>query len=115
MVEIIWQFVVREECRGQFELAYGPGGAWSKLFSDSPGFRGTALLRDENDPKRYLTVDMWDSVGQRERWLFERKDEYTKMDATFSEWTESEMELGTFRVLAEGTVRPRGGARRSRH
>jgi hypothetical protein len=37
------------------------------------------------------------------------------MDATFSEWTESEMELGTFRVLAEGTVRPRGGARRSRH
>ncbi|MEJ2607138.1 MAG: antibiotic biosynthesis monooxygenase [Anaerolineales bacterium] len=78
MVEIIWQFVVREECRGQFELAYGPGGAWSKLFSDSPGFRGTALLRDEDDPKRYLTVDMWDSVGQRERWLFERKDEYTK-------------------------------------
>jgi len=115
MVEIIWEFVVREECRGQFELAYGPGGAWSKLFSDSPGFRGTTLLRDEYDPRRYLTIDIWDSVDQREQCLSERKDEYAEMDTAFTEWTESEKDVGTFRVLAEGTVRPRGGARRSRH
>ena len=48
MVEIVWEFVVREETRGQFELAYGPGGAWSKLFARCLGFRGTTLLRDTN-------------------------------------------------------------------
>ena len=47
MVEIVWEFVVKEEARGQFELAYGPGGAWSKLFARCPGFRGTTLLRDK--------------------------------------------------------------------
>jgi len=114
MVEIIWEFIVREESRGQFELAYGPGGAWSKLFSGSPGFRGTTLLRDENDPRRYLTIDLWDNVAQRKDWLSERKDENAELDAAFAEWTESEKELGTFRVLAEATVRPRGSARRRR-
>jgi hypothetical protein len=27
MIEIVWEFVVKEEARGQFELVYGPGGA----------------------------------------------------------------------------------------
>jgi hypothetical protein len=36
MIEIVWEFVVKEEARGQFELAYGPGGAWSKLFARWP-------------------------------------------------------------------------------
>ncbi len=26
MVEIVWEFIVKEKARGQFELAYGPGG-----------------------------------------------------------------------------------------
>ena len=45
MVEIVCEFVVKEETRGQFELAYG--GAWSKLFTRCPGFRGTTVLRDK--------------------------------------------------------------------
>ena len=50
MIEIVWEYVVKEEARGQFELAYGPGGAWSKLFARCPGFRGTTLLRDTKNP-----------------------------------------------------------------
>jgi len=114
MIEIIWEFVVKEEARGQFELAYGPGGAWSKLFARCPGFRGTTLLRDTKNPRRYLTIEFWDTGTQREQMLAERKAEYSNLDAAFADWTESKTEVGIFRVLAEATVRPRGRARRSK-
>ena len=114
MIEIVWEFVVKEEARGQFELAYGPGGAWSKLFARCPGFRGTTLLRDTKNPRRYLTIDLWDTGVQREQMLAERKAEYSNLDAAFADWTESRTEVGIFRVLAEATVHPRGRARRSK-
>jgi heme-degrading monooxygenase HmoA len=114
MVEIVWEFVVKEEARGQFELAYGPGGAWSKLFAQCPGFRGTTLLRDTKNPRRYLTIEFWDTVAQREQMLAERKAEYSSLDAAFADWTESKTEVGIFRVLAEATVHPRGRAGRSK-
>jgi heme-degrading monooxygenase HmoA len=98
MVEIIWEFVVKEEARGQFELAYGPGGAWSKLFARSPVFRGTTLLRDTKNPGRYLAIDFWETEAQREQVLAERKAEYSNLDAAFANWTESRTEVGVFRV-----------------
>ena len=114
MIEIVWEFVVKEEARGQFELAYGPGGAWSKLFARSPGFRGTTLLRDTKNPRRYLAIDLWDTEAEREQVLTERKAEYSSLDAAFRDWTESRTEVGIFRVLAEATVHPRGRARHSK-
>ncbi len=112
MIEIVWEYLIKEEAQGQFELAYGPGGAWSRLFSQSPGFRGTTLLRDINNPRRFLTIDIWDSLEKREQALAEHQEEYDRLDATFAEWTELERELGVYRVLAEGTVRPRAKTRR---
>ena len=114
MIEIICEFVVKEETRGRFELAYGPGGAWSKLFARSPGFRGTTLLRDTKNPRRYLTIDLWQTGAHREQALAERKAEYSDLEAAFGEWTESKTEVGIFSVLAEATVRPRGRAGRSK-
>jgi len=114
MVEIVWAFVVKEEARGQFELAYGPGGAWSKLFARCPGFRGTTVLRDTKNPRRYLTIDLWETGAQREQALAESKAEYSDLEAAFGEWTESKTEVGIFSVLAEATVRPRGRAGRSK-
>ena len=114
MIEIVCEFVVKEEVRGQFDLAYGPGGAWSNMFAQCPGFRGTTLLRDTKNPRRYLMIDLWDTLAQREQILAERKDEYSNLDAIFTDWTESRTEVGIFRVLAEATVHPRGRARRSK-
>ena len=108
MIEIVWEFVVREEAQGQFELAFGPGGAWGKLFASCQGFRGTTLLRDAKSPRRYLAIDLWDTEAQREQMLAEHETEYAKLDASFADWTESKKEVGIFRVMAEATVRPRG-------
>ncbi len=114
MVEIVWEFVVKEEARGQFELAYGPGGAWSKLFARYPGFRGTTVLRDTENPRRYLTIDLWETAAQREQALDEREAEYSNLDAAFGDWIESRTEVGIFSVRAEATVHPRGRAGRTK-
>jgi heme-degrading monooxygenase HmoA len=108
MVEFVWEFIVKEQARGQFELSYGPGGAWSKLFAQCTGFRGTTLLRDTKDPRRYLAIDLWDTEAQREQALAEHMDEFADLLAAMTEWTESTSEVGSFRILAEATVRPRG-------
>jgi hypothetical protein len=112
MIEVVCEFIVKEEARGQFELAYGPGGAWSRLFAGAPGFRGTTLLRDTQDPRRYLAVDVWDTEDQRALALAGCSDDYAALEAAFGDWTESWTEMGVFRVQAEATVRPRGRARR---
>jgi len=113
MIQIIQEFVVKEEARSQFELLFGPGGAWGALFSRCPGFRGTALLRDTKDRRRYLAVDFWEAESQRERALADHEAEYAKLDAAFAEWVESRIEVGSFRVLAEATVRPHDRAGRT--
>ena len=114
MIEVVCEFVIKEEARGQFELAYGPGGLWSKLYAQRAGFRGTTLMRDMKNPGRYLTVDLWDTEAQRDQTLSECKTEYSYLEATLADWSESKTEVGIFRVLAEGTVRPRGKTRPSK-
>jgi hypothetical protein len=114
MIEIVYEFVVKEESRGQFELTFGQGGAWSKLFARCQGFRGATLLRDIENPQRYLLIDLWDTVAQREQALDECKAEYAQLEAAFVDWTESKIEVGIFRVQAEATVRPRGKTRQAR-
>jgi heme-degrading monooxygenase HmoA len=113
MVEVIWEFVVKEEARRRFELAYGPGGAWSNLFARCPGFRGTTLLRDTQNPRRYLAIDLWESADQRVQALAEHEAEYASLDAAYADWAESETEVGIFSLLAEATVHPRGRRGRS--
>jgi hypothetical protein len=111
MIEVVCAFEVKEPYRGQFELAYGPGGAWSGLFGDAPGYRGTSLLRDTRDPRRYLAIEVWDAESQREGALADRAADYARLEATFRDWTESWSEVGIYRVQTEATVRPRGSAR----
>jgi heme-degrading monooxygenase HmoA len=112
MIEIVFEYVVNEEARGLFELAYGPGGAWSKLYARCQGFRGATLLRDEENPRRYLVIELWDTSADRGQALSEQEAEYADLESTLGGWTETQTKLGTYRVLAEATVRPRGRPRR---
>ena len=61
MFVVVWQFEIAEEKIAAFEAAYGPEGAWAKLFRSSPDYRGTELLRDAYVPGSYLTIDRWAS------------------------------------------------------
>ena len=117
MVEIVWEFVVKEGAIGQFELAYGPGGAWSNLFARSPGFRGITVLRDTKNRRRYLAIDVWDTEGQREQTLAECEGEYAELEAALGEWTESGLRWASSAswlrrrcalVAEQGGARPEG-------
>jgi hypothetical protein len=112
MVEVVWEFVVRDQVRGQFELAFGPGGAWSKLFAKSPGFRGTTLMRDLKNSRRYLVIELWNDEAGRDQSITEQQAEYADLVAVFDEWAELKIDLGIFSVRADATVRPRGKAGR---
>lgn len=114
MIEIVWEFLVKEGAQGQFELLYGPGGAWSKVSSNASGFRGTTLLRDEENPQRYLTIEVWDSTEQHEQMLLENRSKVSELDEAFTEWTISHNKLGTFRTLTEASVRARRRTSRKR-
>jgi hypothetical protein len=105
MIQIVWQYEVKEEGRSKFELAYGPGGAWSNLFAWAPGYRGTFLLRDSENPRKYPTIDVWDAVEDYLDFLDQHREEYAAMEVALSELVISEARLGAYKPLAEATVR----------
>jgi hypothetical protein len=112
MIEVVYEVMTQPGAGGRFELVFGPGGAWSDLFSDCPGFRGTTVLRDIADPRRYMIVDLWDSEVDRERAISEQQDAYLALEADLDAWTTTRRDLGTFRVLNRATVRSRPTSRR---
>ena len=101
MIRVIWEFVVHADAAPRFLRAYGPDGDWARLFAAHDGFRGTVLLRDLAHPRRYLTVDSWDSAEHRAAMLASAREEYERLDRACSELTESERDLGTFVVDGE--------------
>jgi heme-degrading monooxygenase HmoA len=116
MIQYVQEITVKEAARGLFELSYGPGGAWSRLFAQAPGFRGITLLRDTADADRYLAFESWDTAAHREQALRDHEEAYAALAAYLAEWTSAVTNLGAFQVRAEGTVRPqaRSPGRRSR-
>lgn len=96
----IWEFIVAAPHVDAFTRAYGPEGAWVELFSRDPGYIGTELLRDSEDPRRFLTVDHWIS---REVWIAFRQrvdEEFQAIDRACEAFTEREAYLGDFELVA---------------
>ena len=114
MIEVVYEFIVKNESRGRFELAYGPGGAWSQVFAPCEGFRGITVMRDLENPRRYLTIELWDSADQRQLAFSKQKTEGDELNSMMANWTDSITEVGIFRVMAEATVRPHGKTRRTK-
>jgi len=113
MIEIIWEYVVKEEAQDQFRLAYGPGGAWSKLFAQCPGFQGINVLRDMKNPRRYLMIEIWKTEALRELALAKHKAEFSELEIVLDGLIESKTKIGIFSMLTEATVRPIGTKRQS--
>ena len=52
-----------------FIAAYGPAGAWSRLFARAEGYGGTQLYRDVDKADRFLTVDRWADAARWDAFL----------------------------------------------
>jgi hypothetical protein len=97
MVRIIWSFLVRPEHEKQFVSIYGPKGDWAQLFTKSPAYHGTQLLRDSS--RRYVTVDSWNSLEDFETFKHQFEHDYRALDTRCESLTQLEEKIGVFQVI----------------
>ena len=80
----------------EFERVYGANGDWAQFFRDGRGFVGTELLRDVEQPGRYLVVDRWESRDAYNAFVEEHRDDYMRrVDETVFLY-DHELRFGTF-------------------
>lgn len=101
MLVILWEFRVRPGAEAAFEGAYGPGGAWGRLFARAEGWLGTELLRDGTVPGRYLTLDRWTSAAAYDAFLATHREEYAALDRECGTLAADERLLGRFEAVGE--------------
>ena len=97
MYIIIWEFIVEEEKSKTFEDAYGVNGGWVTLFRHSEEYKGTSLLQDSQNPRRYLTIDRWVSKRAYDSFRESHAAEYRALDDKCATLTTSESIVGTFK------------------
>ena len=97
MIALVWRFEVRDAEREAFEQAYGPEGAWARLFARADGYRGTELFRA--DDGSYLTLDVWRSRGDFDAFLAGHRSAYEALDLETEALTRCEHRIGEYEVI----------------
>ncbi len=92
----LWEFIVLPARQAVFEAEYGPDGRWIALFRQAPGFLGSELLHDRTDPRRYLTIDRWESADSYRDFRRRFAAEYDRLDREFEGLTAREAPLGEY-------------------
>jgi heme-degrading monooxygenase HmoA len=98
MFVVVWQFEIAEEKVPAFEAAYGPEGAWARLFSTSANYLGTELLRDAYIHFTYLTIDRWASEDDFRAFRKDHDLEYESLDRSCDSLTSREIRIGAYTV-----------------
>lgn len=96
MFVYLWEYVVPRQHQPDFEREYGPEGSWTALFSRSPLYLGTTLLRDESNDERFVTIDRWKSERAHSEFVESVRAEFEELDARCEELTDSETLIGRF-------------------
>ena len=65
VIALVFRYEVRDPA--DFERVYGPEGEWAQFFRSGAGYIGTELLRDVEEPDRYLVIDRWESARRLQR------------------------------------------------
>src|SRR4029079_996852 len=94
MLALLFSYEARDP--EEFERAYGPEGEWAEFFDGGSGYVGTELLRDVENPGRYLVVDRWESREAYQAVVEEHRDEYMRRVDESAFHYDSELRLGTF-------------------
>ena len=90
------EFIVATRHLNEFERHYGPQGSWVQLFSQSAGYIQTLLLRDSTDPRRFVTVDRWESDDAYRKFRSTFSRQYADLDCRCEQLTVRESLIGEF-------------------
>ena len=94
MIALVFRYEVRDG--GEFERVYGPDGEWAHFFRTGSGYIGTELLKDLEEPDRYLVIDRWESADAYNAFLAEHHDEYIRRSDESRFHYVQELRFGTF-------------------
>ena len=105
-IQSIWAYTVKNDFLHHFKDVYGPNGSWVKLFRRFPGYLKTELIRDLDDPFRFITVDYWESYTLFLSMKKNSSTEYASLDTLCGTYTSSEHHIGVFEVVGENEADP---------
>jgi heme-degrading monooxygenase HmoA len=94
VIALVFAYDVRSA--EEFETAYGAEGEWAQFFRRGTGYVGTELLRDVEQPGRYLVVDRWASREAYNAFVSEHRDEYMRRVDETAYLYDQELRFGTF-------------------
>ena len=94
MIALVFSYDVRDA--HEFERVYGADGDWAAFFRGARGYIGTELLRDREQPGRYLVVDRWESPETYNDFVEANRDEYMRRVDESAYLHERELRIGTF-------------------
>jgi heme-degrading monooxygenase HmoA len=80
----------------EFERVYGAEGEWAQFFRQGDGYIGTELLRDLDEPERYLVIDRWSSIDAYNAFVSENQVEYLRRSDEARIYYEQELRFGAF-------------------
>lgn len=100
MIAIVFRYEVRDP--DTFEAEYGPEGDWAQFFRQGTGYIGTELLRDVDEPERYLVIDRWESAEAYNGFLSEHNEEYMRRGDESRFHYVQELRFGTFENVWNG-------------
>ncbi len=92
----LWEFIVKADRLDEFEREYGPEGAWVALFRQARGYVESVLLRDAVNPRRFLTIDRWQSAQAYRAFRSAFSRPYAELDRRCEHLTVTETSLGEF-------------------
>ena len=95
----VWQFDVKPEFTSRFEEIYGAEGEWARLFRSSGEYDGTLLVRDMDNPRRFLTIDRWTTRESLRQFKQDHHSEYQALDQRCETLTELETFRGDFEIV----------------
>jgi heme-degrading monooxygenase HmoA len=83
-----------------FEEAYGPDGEWARFFKGARGYVGSELLRDLEEPGRYVVIDRWESAETYNDFIEAHRDEYMQRSDDTAFHYVQELRFGTFESVS---------------
>ena len=97
MIALVFSYEVG--AGAEFERAYGAEGEWAQFFKRGPGYIGTELLRDVENPGRYFVVDRWESADAYNAFAAGNRDEYMRRVDETRFYYDVELRFGTFETV----------------
>ena len=98
MIAVVFSYEARDA--DEFEQSYGPTGEWAEFFRGARGYVGSELLRDVEQPGRYMVIDRWESAETYNDFIATHRHEYMRRSDELAFLYVQELRFGSFESVS---------------